>query len=96
MPRLNGKRRSEAVDEIVRILNETGFVASAVAPEGSSKTAVVECKNCVYHDLSKDYPEVCRFDIGLLSGLMGTEVEHQSCMQRGGESCRFLFLPPAK
>jgi hypothetical protein len=26
---------------------------------------------------------------------MGAEVEHQSCMQRGGEACRFRFIPPA-
>lgn len=95
MPRLVGKDRSESVDEVVKILNETGFVARTVAPTGPDKIAVVECKNCVYHDLSKDYPEVCRFDIGLLSGLMGSEVEHESCMQRGGECCRFRIAPPA-
>jgi DeoR family transcriptional regulator, suf operon transcriptional repressor len=45
--------------------------------------------------LSKQYPEVCRFDIGFISGLMGAEVEHESCMQRGGDACRFRFVPPA-
>jgi predicted ArsR family transcriptional regulator len=95
IPRLIGKNRTERIDEIVKIMNETGFVAKTVAPAESGKLPRVECKNCVYHDLSKDYPEVCRFDIGFLSGLMGAEVEHQSCMQRGGEACRFRFIPPA-
>ena len=95
MPRLAGKDRSEAVDEVVKIMNETGFVARTIATPSPDETAVVECMNCVYHDLSKDYPEVCRFDIGLLSGLMGSEVEHQCCMQQGGECCRFRILPPA-
>jgi predicted ArsR family transcriptional regulator len=95
IPRLVGKNRVERIAEIVKIMNETGFLARTVAPAGSDKLPRVECKNCVYHDLSKDYPEVCRFDIGFLSGLMGAEVEHQSCMQRGGESCRFRFVPPA-
>lgn len=95
IPRLVGKNRTERIDEIVKIMNETGFVARTVAGAGSEKLPRVECKNCVYHDLSKDYPEVCRFDIGFLAGLMGAEVEHQSCMQRGGESCRFRFIPPA-
>jgi DeoR family suf operon transcriptional repressor len=95
IPRLVGKNRAERIDEIVKIMNETGFVARTVSPAGPDKIARVECKNCVYHDLSKDYPEVCRFDIGFLSGLMGAEVEHQSCMQRGGDSCRFRFIPPA-
>jgi DeoR family suf operon transcriptional repressor len=95
IPRLVGKNRAERIDEIVKIMNETGFVAKTFAPSGSEKLPRVECRNCVYHDLSKDYPEVCRFDIGFLSGLMGAEVEHQACMQRGGDACRFRFIPPA-
>lgn len=94
IPRLLGKTRSESLEEIVKIMNETGFVARSIEPDGSDEAAIVECKNCVYHDLSKDFPEVCRFDIGLLSGLAGSEVEHQSCMQRGSSSCRFRILPP--
>lgn len=92
IPRLVGKNRAERIVEIVKIMNETGFVAKTVPGTGSNKLPRVECKNCVYHDLSKDYPEVCRFDIGFLSGLMGAEVEHQACMQRGSSSCRFQFM----
>ena len=95
IPRLVGKNRIERIDEIVKIMNETGFLAKTIPPEGKGKLPRVECKNCVYHDLSKEFTEVCRFDIGFLSGLMGAEVEHETCMQRGGESCRFRFKPPA-
>jgi predicted ArsR family transcriptional regulator len=95
IPRVIGKNRTERIDEIVKIMNETGFIATTISAEGSDKLPRVECRNCVYHDLSKDYPEVCRFDIGFLSGLMGAEIEHQACMQRGGGACRFRFIPPA-
>ena len=95
IPRLIGKNRAERIDEIVKIMNETGFVARTLPVEAAEKLPRVECKHCVYHDLSKDYPEVCRFDIGFLSGLMGAEVEHQECVQRGGDACRFRFIPPA-
>jgi DeoR family transcriptional regulator, suf operon transcriptional repressor len=95
IPRLVGKNRAERIVEIVKIMNETGFVARTVSPTDPDKLARVECKNCVYHDLSKNYPEVCRFDIGFLSGLMGAEVEHLACMQRGSDACRFRFIPPA-
>jgi DeoR family transcriptional regulator, suf operon transcriptional repressor len=95
IPRLVGKNRVERVDEIVKIMNETGFRAKTVASERGEKIPRVQCTNCVYHDLSKDYPEVCRFDIGFLSGLMGADVEHQACMQRGNEACRFRFKPLA-
>jgi DeoR family suf operon transcriptional repressor len=95
IPRLVGKNRAERIAEIVKIMNETGFLARTLPPADPDKLPRVECKNCVYHDLSKDHPEVCRFDVGFLSGLMGAEVEHQACMQRGGEACRFRFIPPA-
>lgn len=95
IPRLVGKNRTERIVEIVRIMNETGFAARVTSPQDGDRIPRIECKNCVYHDLSKDFPEVCRFDLGFLGGLMGAEVEHQECMQRGGEACRFRFVPPA-
>jgi DeoR family transcriptional regulator, suf operon transcriptional repressor len=94
IPRMVGRNRRERLIEIVQVMNETGFMARTLPDDQGDRLPLVECKNCVYHDLSKDYPEVCRFDIGFLSGLMGAEVEHQSCMQRGGEACRFKFKPP--
>lgn len=95
IPRLVGKTRVERVVEIVKIMNETGFVARVISPEKGETIPRVECKNCVYHDLSKDYTEVCQFDIGFLTGLMGATVEHQECMQRDeGQACRFRFIPP--
>jgi DeoR family transcriptional regulator, suf operon transcriptional repressor len=95
IPRLVGKNRIERVNEIVSVMNETGFRAVTISAEKSDKLPRVQCTSCVYHDLSKDYPEVCRFDIGFLSGLMGAEVEHQACMQRGEDACRFRFKPSA-
>ena len=94
IPRLVGKNRAERIAEIVKIMNETGFVARTLPPGEAEKLPRVECKNCVYHDLSKDYPEVCRFDIGFLSGLTGADIDHEACMQRGGDACRFRFRFP--
>lgn len=95
IPRLVGKTRVERVVEIVKIMNETGFAARVTSPGKGEKLPGIECKNCVFHDLSKDYTEVCQFDLGFLSGLMGAPIEHQECMQRGGQACRFKFLPAA-
>ena len=94
IPRLVGKNRSERVIEIVSVMNEAGFRASTI-PGETEKLPRVRCTSCVYHDLSKDFPEVCRFDIGFISGLMGAEVEHEACMQRGENHCRFRFKPAA-
>jgi len=95
IPRLVGKTRVERVVEIVKIMNETGFAARVTSPGKGEKLPRIECKNCVFHDLSKDYTEVCQFDLGFLSGLMGSPIEHEECMQRGGQACRFRFLPTA-
>lgn len=94
LPRITGKTRPERIEEIVRIMNETGFIAETL-PAEPHELPRITCHNCVYHDLSRDYPEVCSFDIGFLSGLMGADVEHEECMQRGGQSCRFRFKPLA-
>lgn len=91
--RLVGKNRAERVAEIVNIMNETGFSAQTIPAADEDKLPRIECKNCVYHDLSKEFTEVCRFDIGFLSGLMGADVEHETCMQRGANACRFRFKP---
>ena len=95
IPRLVGKTRIERIVEITKIMNETGFAARVIDAEEGDKLPRIECKNCVYHDLSKDYVEVCQFDIGFISGLMGADIDHQECMQRGGQACRFRFKPLA-
>lgn len=92
--RVNGRRPPDRVDQIVQIMNETGFEARVIPSQGDEVTPRIECKNCVYHDLARDFPQVCQFDISFLSTLMGQEIEHQECMVRGGTACRFRFAPP--
>src|SRR5258708_19888695 len=94
-PRLVGKHRISRIAEIVKIMKEAGFGGRSIDAEEGDKLPRIECKNCVYHDLSKDYVEVCQFDIGFISGLMGADIDHQECMQRGGQACRFRFKPLA-
>lgn len=91
--RVDGRRSPDRVNQIVQIMNETGFEAKVVPSQGDETTPRIECKNCVYHDLARDYPQVCQFDLGFLSTLMGQEIEHQECMVRGGRACRFRFEP---
>lgn len=93
LSRVDGQRPANKVPEIVRIMNETGFDARVIPSQGDETIPRIECKNCVYHDLARDHPEVCQFDLGLLSTLMDLEIEHQDCMVRGGTACRFRFLP---
>jgi len=92
--RVDGRRAPDQVAQIVQIMNEAGFEARVIPSQGDETVPRIECKNCVYHDLARDYSQVCQFDLGFLSTLMGQDIEHQECMVRGGQACRFRFVPP--
>lgn len=53
----------------------------------------IEADNCVFHELAMKNPEICQFDLSLLSGLTGSRVELTECMARGGHVCRFRLTP---
>jgi predicted ArsR family transcriptional regulator len=94
LPRVQGKSDTERLSEIVLIMNELAYQARRLGEESTSESPRIEAKNCVYHDLARDHPEVCQFDLQLLAGLMGrdmTQVDHEECMVRGGQACRFRF-----
>lgn len=94
LQRVDGLRPADRVPEIVQIMNETGFDARAIPSQGDETIGRIECKNCVYHDLARDHRQVCEFDLGFLSTLMGLKIDHQECMVRGGQACRFRFITP--
>jgi predicted ArsR family transcriptional regulator len=85
-PRVAGKDDAERLDEVVAIMDELSFEARLVA---TADGPAIEASNCVYHDLARQHPEVCRFDVALLSKLSGKPLEQHECMVRGGHVCRF-------
>jgi predicted ArsR family transcriptional regulator len=93
--RLSDKSDSTArIAGIAEIMQEIGYDAVAKTEGG---VHLIEAHNCVFHKLAAKVPEVCSFDIALLSASSGRKVEHQSCMVRGGDACRFHFIAePAK
>ncbi|SRR5579885_35941 len=56
----------------------------------------IEAQNCVFHKLALRNPDVCRFDLALLSAATGQDVEHKTCMARGDGKCRFRFVDAKK
>ena len=54
---------------------------------------VIEADNCVFHELAIKNPEICRFDLALMGAFTDSSVEHQECMARSGNVCRFKFTP---
>ena len=74
---------------IAQIMQEIGYDAVAKTENGEP---LIEAHNCVFHKLAAKCPDVCSFDIALLSAASGCQVEHRSCMVRRGDACRFHFI----
>jgi predicted ArsR family transcriptional regulator len=71
-------------------MTELGYEAQATQDK---RQPAIEACNCLYHHVAAVHPEVCEFDLALLRGVTGADVEHEECMVRGGSVCRFRFKP---
>jgi predicted ArsR family transcriptional regulator len=81
---------ADRIRELAGIMAELGYVSAPVeSPE--EKLPAIEATNCVFHHLAERYPEVCYFDLAMMSKVVGSEVIHDECMVRGGHVCRFKF-----
>jgi predicted ArsR family transcriptional regulator len=75
---------------MAKIMQDLGYAARVAVP---STEHTIEASNCVFHHLAAKFPEVCRFDLGLIGAFAGATVDHQECMVRGGHACRFKLSP---
>ena len=84
----------EKVQKLARIMQEMGYnTGEAGVIDGQP---VIEADNCVFHKLAMKDPEICRFDLAMMARFTDSTIDHQECMARGGNVCRFKFLPKAK
>jgi predicted ArsR family transcriptional regulator len=86
-----GDRRAK-VKALSELMDGLGYDARS-APDVDGAPAI-EADNCVFHELATKNPEVCHFDLALLSAYTGSKVTLNECMARGGHVCRFRFTPP--
>jgi hypothetical protein len=59
----------------------------------TNKAPVIEADNCVFHKLAMKNPEICHFDLAMMGSFTESKVDHQERMTRGGNVCRFKFIP---
>ena len=83
--------RQQRVEKLAEIMEELGYEAAKVGVAGSEPT--IEANNCVFHKLAMGDPDICAFDLALLSSFTDSAVDHAECMAKGGNVCRFRFLP---
>lgn len=81
----------EKVEKLAEVMDQLGYNAkNATLPGGET---VIEADNCVFHQMAVKDLEICHLDRGLMETFTDSKVEHHECMARGGELCRFRFLP---
>ncbi len=92
-PELAGLPPEQKIDRLVELLGEEGFIARW---ERAGETFVLTGVSCPYIHIGQSHPEVCHFDIQLMTDVMETEVERCSCMIEGDTQCTFRIpqLPP--
>jgi predicted ArsR family transcriptional regulator len=81
--------REEKVEKLAAVMDQLGYNARTVA--SADKAPVIEADNCVFHELALKNPEICHFDLEMMGTFTGSKVDHQECMARGGNVCRFKF-----
>ncbi|HEX6790199.1 MAG TPA: methanogen output domain 1-containing protein, partial [Candidatus Krumholzibacteria bacterium] len=75
------------IEKLSEVMEDLGYDTRGRTADGN-----IEAFNCVFHDLAQQNPEVCQFDLALMSSFTDSKVEHLECMARGGNSCRFKFV----
>ncbi|MGH8494627.1 MAG: helix-turn-helix transcriptional regulator [Gammaproteobacteria bacterium] len=93
--RLAGKNRKAQIEEVARIMRELGYQSRAEHDPGHA-LPILDARNCIYHNLAREHPEVCQLDLALLGKLLDADIEHVECMVRGGRACRFRVLRQRK
>lgn len=87
-PNLKSLDLSEKINEVSQIMQGLGF-ETQVVEEGGENLPSIKAHNCVYHHLATEFEEVCQLDCSLLENLLDSEIEHEECIVRGGEVCKF-------
>lgn len=86
--------RQKQVEKLAVVMQEMGYnTGGATVSEGKP---VIEADNCIFHNLAMKNPDICRFDLAMMARFTDSKVDHQECMARGGNVCRFKFSPKPK
>ena len=91
-PKLAGMSLPEKIKEVSRIMQDLGF-ETEISEEMGEAPPSIKAHNCIYHHLAKEFEEVCQLDRSLLESLLDSEIDHEECIIRGGEVCKFKINP---
>jgi predicted ArsR family transcriptional regulator len=83
------KTREQKVEKLSEVMEQFGYNTRRFAVNSDALT--IEADNCIFHNLAMKNPEICQFDLALLSTFTDSTVNHEECMAKGGNVCRFKF-----
>ena len=83
------KTREQKVEKLSEVMEELGYNTRSFAANSDALT--IEADNCIFHNLAMKNPEICQFDLALLSTFTDSTVNHEECMAKGGNVCHFKF-----
>lgn len=81
--------RGQKVKALAAVMDELGYNARGAT---AGRAPAIEADNCVFHELAMKNPEICHLDLAMMSAFTGSRIDHQECMARGGNVCRFIFV----
>ena len=83
--------QQQKIDKLSELMEQLGYNTRGVMVIDGAPT--IEADNCIFHNLAKTNPEICQFDLALLSTFTDSKIDQQECMANGGNVCRFKFTP---
>lgn len=85
------ENQQQKVGKLTEIMEQLGYnTKSATVMDG---VPTIEADNCIFHNLAIKNPEICQFDLAMMSTFTDSKIDHQECMASGGNVCRFKFMP---
>ena len=57
-------------------MRELGYQSAPIDPTNENLLAI-EASNCVFHSLAQRYPEVCYFDLAMMSEVVDSDISRR-------------------
>lgn len=86
--------QQQKVEELSEVMEQLGYNTRDVTVSDGVPT--IEADNCIFHSLAIKNPEVCQFDLAMMTAFTDSKIDHQECMASGGNVCRFKFISKSK
>jgi len=91
-PDYTGKSTQERLEMLIILMRSLGFHAFLSQSENGEEPEI-RAYNCIYHNVARQFPEVCLFDVAFIETLLeGSGTKHiklNTCMAQGDGVCCF-------